>query len=262
MRAILLAAGRGLRLQQTSDAHWPKCLLRFGGTTLLERHLQLLEQGGVDEIVLALGFEPERVADELERIGRRSDVEVVLNPRFDLGSVLTVHTAADALTRGGDVLLMDADVLYDARIMTALVEGPRANRILIDRGFEPGDEPVKVCVKDGVAVEFRKRVAPGLAYDTIGESIGFMRFTEAAARRFAAIVAGYVDGGRADQPHEEAMRDLLLERSHDFEIGDVTGAPWIEIDFPSDLVRATDTILPRLRPLRDDTNSEHPKATP
>ena len=257
MRAIILAAGRGLRLQQT-DAHCPKCLLRFDGTTLLERHLRLLDEAGVDEVVLALGFEPERIEAELERIGRRADVEIVLNPRFDLGSVLTVHTTAAALTRGGEVLLMDADVLYDRRIMRALVADDHANRILIDRGFEPGDEPVKVCAKDGVVVEFRKRVAEGLEagldYDTIGESIGFMRFTETTARRFAAIVADYVDRGRSDQPHEEAMRDLLLE-GHDFDIGDVTGAPWIEIDFPADIVRATDTILPRLQSLDQDNDN-------
>lgn len=258
MRAIILAAGRGLRLQQTSDARFPKCLLRFDGSTLLERHLRLLDEAGVDDIVLALGFEPERIEAELERIGRRDDIEIVLNPRFDLGSVLTVHTTADALVRGGDVLLMDADVLYDARIMTALVADDHANRILIDRGFEPGDEPVKVCVKDGIAVEFRKRVAPGLGYDTIGESIGFMRFTEATARRFAAIVGDYVDNGRADQPHEEAMRDLLLEGGHPYDIGDVTGAPWIEIDFPADISRATDTILPRLQPLRHDNTRPRP----
>ena len=102
----------------------------------------------------------------------------MINPGYELGSVLTVHTTADALTRGGDVLLMDADVLYDARIVDALVAGPHADRMLIDRGFVPGDEPVKVCVKDGVVVEFRKQVAPGLDYDTIGESVGFFRFTE------------------------------------------------------------------------------------
>ena len=255
MRAIILAAGRGLRLQQSSDARFPKCLLRFDGTTLLERHLRLLDEAGVRDVVLALGFEPERIEAELVRIGRRDDVEIVINPRFDLGSVLTVHATAEPLVRGGDVLLMDADVLYDARIMSALVADAHANRILIDRGFEPGDEPVKVCVRNGVAVEFRKRVAADLAYDTIGESIGFMRFTEATARRFAAIVAGYVDGGRADQPHEEAMRDLLLEGSHPFDIGDVTGAPWIEIDFPADIARATDTILPRLQALQRPTRS-------
>ena len=46
MRAIILAAGRGSRLQQTTDRQLPKCLLTFGGRSLLERHLQLLEAAG------------------------------------------------------------------------------------------------------------------------------------------------------------------------------------------------------------------------
>jgi len=56
MRAIILAAGRGLRLQQPEDQQSPKCLLEFGGKSLLERHLLLLKSAGVTEIVLALGF--------------------------------------------------------------------------------------------------------------------------------------------------------------------------------------------------------------
>ena len=33
------------------------------------------------------------------------------------------------------------------------------------------------------------------------------------------------------------------------EVADVTGAPWTEIDFPNDLVRATEESLPLLQPL-------------
>jgi choline kinase len=249
MRAIILAAGLGLRLQQPPQAQFPKCLLQFDGMSLLERHLQMLETAGVTDVVLALGFQPESVQAELERINWPHRVETVLNPRFDLGSVLTVHTVAEALTRGGDVLLMDADVLYDERILSALVAGETVNRLLIDRDFEAGDEPVKLCLKDGVPVELRKQLAVNLEYDTIGESVGFFRFREETAQRFAQIVAGYVDSDRANMPHEEAVRDLLLERSQVFDTADVTGAPWIEIDFPNDVARASAEILPQLQPL-------------
>lgn len=247
MRAIILAAGVGLRLQQPPEAQFPKCLLRFDGTTLLERHLRVLEAAGVDEIVLALGFQAGKVEEELKRLGRRA--EIVVNDRYDLGSVLTVHTVADAMTRGGDVLLMDADVLYDDSILHALVANPdqQVDRLLIDRDFEAGDEPVKLCVKDGVPVELRKQLAAGLDYDTICESVGFFRFSEDTARRLAAIVAGYVDSGRANMPHEEAVRDLLLEGGRTFDVADVTGAPWIEIDFPNDVARATEDVLPMIQ---------------
>lgn len=249
MRAIILAAGSGLRLQQQPGKQFPKCLLRFENVTLLERHLRLLEAAGVTEVTLALGFQPEQVKAELARIGWPHAVQIVLNPRFDLGSVLTVHCAADALVRGGDVLLMDADVLYDERILAPLVAGASANRLLIDRAFEEGDEPVKLCLRDGVPVELRKQVAAGLQYDAMGESVGFFRFDESAAQRFAQIVQGYVEHDRAHLPHEEAVRDLLLERGAQFGTADVTGAPWIEIDFPGDVARATQQVLPQLRPL-------------
>jgi choline kinase len=103
MRAVILAAGRGLRLQQADDRQMPKCLLQFGGMSLLERHLRILKNVGVDEIVLALGYRHERVEAELDRLRWQPRPEVVLNARFALGSVLTVHTAAEAMTRGGDV---------------------------------------------------------------------------------------------------------------------------------------------------------------
>ncbi|HEY7887449.1 MAG TPA: NTP transferase domain-containing protein [Steroidobacteraceae bacterium] len=247
MRAIILAAGRGSRLQQAGGRQLPKCLLSFGGRSLLERHLRLLEAAGVEEIVLALGFHHELIEAELARIGGRSPPEIVLNPRFELGSMLTVHCAAEPLTRGGDVLLMDADVLYHERIMAALTAGRGPiNRVLIDREFETGEEPVKVCVSAGVPIELRKRIEPGLQYDTIGESVGFFRFDEQAARRLAAIVSDHVASSRAHLPHEEAVRDLLREGSQSFEVCDVTGAPWIEIDFPADVARATSEVLPQV----------------
>jgi len=250
MRAIILAAGRGLRLKQPEDRQLPKSLLRFGGKTLLERHLILLRDAGVQEVVLALGFRRELIHDELERLRWEPRPETVVNERFDLGSVLTVHTAAEALTRGGEILLMDADVLYDARILDALVAGRQSvNRLLIDREFEPGDEPVKLCLRGGVPVELRKQLPAELAYDTIGESVGFFRLAPAGARRLAALVAGYVERDLSHMPHEEALRDLILERSHPIEVADVTGAPWIEIDYDADVARAEREILPELQSL-------------
>jgi len=250
MRAIILAAGRGLRLQLPEDRQLPKCLFRFGGMSLLERHLRLLRNAGVTEIVLALGFRHELVEAELDHLAWRPRPKIIVNPGFDLGSVLTVHTVSEAMTRGGEILLMDADVLYDARIMSALVGDRRPiNRVLLDREFEAGDEPVKLCVRDGVPVELRKQIAPDLQFDVIGESVGFFRFDATGARRLAALVAAYVDSGRSYMPHEEAVRDLFLERSLKIEVTDVTSAPWIEIDYVEDVARATREIMPLLEPI-------------
>lgn len=250
MRAIILAAGRGLRLQQPEQEQIPKCLLQFDGKTLLERHLILLKSVGIDDVTLALGFQHELIEAELKRLNWQPSPEIFVNSYFNLGSVLTVHTVADAMTRGGDLLLMDADVLYDIDILNALVENHQStNCLLIDCNFEAGEEPVKLCMRDGVPIELRKKLSTDLAYDTVGESVGFFRFNESTARRLAAIVQEYINGDRAHMPHEEAVRDLLQECNHVFEVRDITETSWMEIDFPKDIIRAKNEILPQLKPL-------------
>ena len=57
----------------------------------------------------------------------------------------------------------------------------------------------------------------------------------------------YLGQGRRHEPYEEAIRDALLtspRRTFAFE--DITGLPWIEIDFAADVDRAEAVILPRI----------------
>ena len=46
--------------------------------------------------------------------------------------------------------------------------------------------------------------------------------------------------------YEEAIRDLILEGPQRFGAEDVGDLPWTEIDFPDDVVRAREIILPQL----------------
>lgn len=249
MRAIILAAGMGKRLTPAGQTPPPKCLLRFGGHSLLERHLRLLRSVGIDEVALVTGYAQEQIVAELDALSWTPRPQLLHNPGFGLGSVLSVHVAREILSAGDDIVLMDADVLYDSRILGPLSADAQVDRIPYDSAFTPGDEPVKLCLDQGRIVELRKRVALQLHYDTVGETVGFFRFTADTARRLAAIVAGYIDGDRTDRPHEEALRDLFLEMPHGFDVVDIAGAPWLEIDFPADIERARDEVLPRLLPL-------------
>jgi N-acetyl-alpha-D-muramate 1-phosphate uridylyltransferase len=51
MKAIILAAGRGMRMRPLTD-HTPKPLLKVRGKALIEWHLLALAQGGVREVVV------------------------------------------------------------------------------------------------------------------------------------------------------------------------------------------------------------------
>ena len=55
MKAIILAAGVGKRLGDSVTEH-PKCLLDLGGRTLLERMLDALDEVGVRDITVSVGY--------------------------------------------------------------------------------------------------------------------------------------------------------------------------------------------------------------
>lgn len=246
MRAIILAAGVGKRLGGAGDP--PKALLEFGGKSLLARHIEILRYFGVEDATLAIGYKAEMVEKELAKLGAEDFASCVLNPDYEAGSIVSLWAVCGALASGADILLMDADVLYDYRLMARLMGSRHANCFLMDRAIEPGEEPVKLCVRGGELVDFHKTVRN--AYDYCGESVGFFRFSPAVAARLAEKSDAYVTGGRGKEWYEESIRDLLLDSAPGtFGFEDVTGLPWIEIDFPEDVVKATCEILPRLAQL-------------
>ena len=246
MRAVILAAGLGWRLGG-GEEQLPKCLLVFDGRSLLHRHLDALRGVGITHVSIGVGYRADAIEQEIARVAAGMQVQLVFNPDYRDGNVVTLHTLRAAMTAGEDVVLMDADVLYHADLLSRLAASGQANCFLLDRDFEAGDEPVKLCVAANRLVEFGKQIVTGIGYDTVGESVGFFKLSAAMARRLAVRAEQYVRQGRRDAFYEDALRDLLLRDPEAFGFADITGIPWIEIDFPQDIQRAETEVLAHIR---------------
>jgi choline kinase len=239
--AIILAAGVGRRLGHAV----PKVLLEFGGKSLLDRHLTALHANDVRRIAITVGHRPDLIRAELRRLGILDRVVLVENPRYREGSVVSLAAQRAQLAAGNPVLLMDGDVLYDSRMLARLLQATPENVLLFDQAIEPGEEPVKICLRGEVIVDFDK--VPEHAHDRRGESVGFFRFSAGMAAALAERATAYVDGGCAGAEYEAAIRDLILAHPDRFGCEDISDLPWTEIDFEADVVRARQDILPRLQ---------------
>jgi choline kinase len=239
--AILLAAGVGRRLA----AGAPKVTLDFAGKSLLARHIAALEANGVTDIAITVGYRADLIRDELARIGAGDRVKLIENPRYREGSVVSLWAQRARLAAGMTVLLMDGDVLCDARMIERLLAAPPENVLLLDRAIEPGDEPVKICLRGGEIVDFAK--LPQHPHDRHGESVGFFRFSADMAAALGERVSAYVDEGRGASEYEAAIRDLILRSPDRFGCEDISDLPWTEIDFDFDVVHARQNVLPKLQ---------------
>jgi choline kinase len=241
-RAVILAAGRGRRLGEGFPA---KALLPFGGRSLLARHIAILEEFGVNDIVVTVGHQKQALCDEVAPLGGATRILLIDNPSFRDGSIVSLWCAREILRSRQPILLMDADVLYDRRLMARLLGSLHENCFLLDRAIEPGEEPVKLCISDGRVVDFSKR--PQMPHEWHGESVGFFRFSPDVAAELADRVEAYIADERIRAEYEEPIRDMVLARGgRGFGFEDITGLPWIEIDFPEDVRRAETAVLPEL----------------
>ena len=237
MKAVMLAAGVGRRLYGDGNDNLPKALLRFDGKTLLARHVEILREFGIDELVLVIGHRKEDLLAEAAAVAPDGFVRSVFNPRFNEGPIVSLWTAGEEMRSGDEILFMDADVLYPPEMMGRLLHSPHENCFVMDHDFEPGEDPVKICLRDGVVVDFGKKVTED--HDDIGEWPGFLRMSADISTKVADAAQAYIDNGEIHITYEEAMRDVLhAEPPGAFGYEDITGIPWIEIDFPEDLSRA------------------------
>ncbi len=241
MNAVILAAGRGRRLGKAADGR-PKCLVMIGGRTILGHQLSALEGCGVDQYTVVVGYRAGEVIDEAKRfVGDR--VRFVFNPIFD--ETNTSYSLWLALNEMRDSFFyLNGDVLFHREVMERLSASPFPSVLALELK-ECGDEEVKVELEGYRAVKVSKQIAPESA---VGEFIGVAKFSAELAedmhRHLERLAARIQDR----QAYFEKGLEMTLD-DHFVSVVDVTDLPAIEIDFPEDLRRAREIIMPGIRRL-------------
>lgn len=250
----MLAAGIGARLGLASTESSAKVLLRFGGKSLLQHHIDIFRRLGIDELVLGVGYHHQDIEREIAALGAQDFVRTVFNADYEEGNIVTLWALREELDCGEPVLLMDADVLYDEKLLERLINSRHQNCFLLDRGFDPGDEPVKLCIRDGEIIEFRKWLSA--EFEFCGESVGFFKLSAAVAKKIIIQTEHYIRLDRRQEPYEEAIRDVLLTAPrHTFAFEDITNMPWVEIDFAADIEHANNVVLPLIQKAKSEQGS-------
>lgn len=245
----MYAAGAGIRLKSAVGTI-PKILLEFGGKTLLEWHAQRLSEANVERLTVVTGYEYQLVDQHLARLRElyRLDLRSLVNPLFTEGSVLSMAASIPALQNlraGEPVLLMDGDVLYPNQFLHQLIDSPHRTALLVDRNYSTADDdPVLVPIAGCKPFDFVK-LWKGEA-DMVGESIGFFKIAHDDLPELIAITLNMSAGGRSAS-YDDVLRQMVQAGRFGHE--DVTGLPWIEIDFPADMERAAREVLPAIAAL-------------
>lgn len=161
MKVIILAAGKGSRLGKYTGGA-PKCLLKLGSESILEREIRLLCQAGIpnENIYVVGGYHYEMLNPIAPNL--------IINDQFDtkdnaysLG--LALETVVD-----DDVLVLDADLCFETDLLNEIINETYKN-VLLSKISHDLDESTGIVIgEDGFVKAIGKQYTnTGLVYVSI-----------------------------------------------------------------------------------------------
>lgn len=229
MKALILAAGLGTRLAPITNDR-PKSLVPVNGQPILFKQIDNLHRNGIYNITIVSGYK----ADMLEKTvhDKYPEIQIIESVNYaGTNNMYSAYIAWDILYNH-EFLMMNADVFYDASVITTLMEYKGKNAIVTDIGIYL-EESMKVVEKGGRLVQISKTIAPE---DALGSSIDVYKFSAEGSKAFFDKCAEYIECKKELKLWSEvALNDILAEI--EFKACPLNGR-WFEIDNHDDLAAA------------------------
>ena len=239
VRAIILAAGTASRLRPLTS-NTPKCLLRVGERTLLQRSMDALIQNGIRQFVIVTGYLHEMIEDFVRQTYANSiSVSFIHNELYETTNNIYSLWLARPEADGRDVLLLDSDLLYDPKIIARVLADTHDNVLTLIR-HELGEEEMKVVMAcDGNITEISKTCDPALA---AGESLGIERMSGNYTAELYKELDIMMNREHLENKFYELAFQRLIAEGHTFSVLDVTDLFSCELDTVEDFENAKQRI--------------------
>lgn len=240
-KALILAAGLGTRLAPITNEK-PKSLVPVNGKPILLKQIENLKMNGIMDITIVSGYK----ADVLEKTVHEKYPEINIVESMDYATTNNMYSAylgIKAMFSDGDIrpfYMMNADVFYDASIITSLERDERSNLIVVDMG-RYNEESMKVVEKNGRIVEISKEITPE---DALGCSIDVYKFGIDGGKAFLNRCVEYIEKRKelkmwSEVALNDVLKDVFFQASH-------LDGRWLEIDNHEDLVAAEMLFMERM----------------
>lgn len=227
MKAVILAAGVASRLRPLTD-NTPKCLLKVGDKSILERTIDNISANGITDIVVVTGYLKEMIEDFLINKYSELNFTFIFNEKYDsTNNIYSLWMTKEELL-GHDMLLLDSDIVFDSRIIGLLINSDHENCLAVRSDHKLSEEEIKLLLNDdGSIKEISKVVDPNAA---VGESIGIEKFEKKFVwRLFTILDIKILDNHEVNIFYEAAFQNAMNSGAKIYPV-DVENYKCMEID--------------------------------
>ncbi|WP_342433593.1 NTP transferase domain-containing protein [Neobacillus sp. FSL H8-0543] len=229
-QAVILAAG------EKAEFDRPACLLPIKDTTLLERTITILENQGIEKIIIVTGYKKEAFG-KAEFLNDKTNIHFVENPRYLwTGSMYSLAAAAEYIT--DDFILFEDDILIEERAISEVLDHPGRDCVLITKESGSGDDAF-IELHNGFLFKISKDIHQLNSID--GEMTGITKFSYEVYQEMLCFY------GKNKNPYVN-YEYLLLDVSRKIDIGilKIADLIWAEIDDREQHSKVLDKFYPLL----------------
>jgi choline kinase len=229
MKAIIMVAGIGSRLTKKVK-HLPKCLLAFGGETILARNVRLLKSNGIKDIIVVAGYRAGLVQEEIGE-----SVNFIMNPFFRVtNSLASLWFVLNYFDLYDDLIVFNGDVVYEEGILHKALEAKNSPTMLIDTSvIENADYRLKI--QNDYIINQGKELSNE---ETSGEYVGIAKLGKDFVPIYLSRVKDFVEKQeKYNMWWEEALFAIRDEFKMKIYVADVNGLFWAEADYVEDIER-------------------------
>ncbi len=243
MKAVITAAGSGMRLRPLTE-HTPKCLLDIGGYTTLGLSMENILAYGIDEFVLVVGFEHNKIREYLKNNYPAAKVEYILNEDYETTNSLYSFWMTRESIKEDSLLLLDGDIIFAKSVVEKVLNCKHENCLSYRNNIEVVEEDMKLIVdENGIVTQISKKIDLGVAS---GESIAIQKFSTKGVKMLVDAADELVIREKiVDDWYEGAFQRMI---DNGAEIGSVAvdQSSCFEIDTFEDMDYAKKYIIPTL----------------
>lgn len=236
MKAIILAAGMASRLRPLTN-NTPKCLLKIGERSLLQRSIDALINNGIKEFVIVTGYLHNQIEDFVKQQYPDINISFINNEVYDSTNNIYSLWLARPIAEGKEILLLDSDLLYDPEIITRILNTNAENILTLIR-HDLGEEEMKVVTDggtNGIIKEISKTCSPSNA---VGESLGIEKMSTSYTTALYQELEPMMNQEHLENVFYEKAFERLIPKGHTFKVLDVTDLFSCELDTVEDFQNA------------------------
>lgn len=235
--AVIMAAGLGTRFGKMTETV-PKGFVECGGMSMVERSIRTLIDCGITRIIIGTGY----LKEKYEELGKRyPQITCVFSPRYaETNSMYTLYNCREQIGND-DFLLLESDLIFEKKAITALLECPEPDTMLITPVTKFQDQ---YYVEYGEGNRLTRCSTNSADLDAKGELVGIHKLSSPF---YHAMCADYARKA-AEKPKLGYEYELLTMSQEIMKVHVlcVPGLKWYEIDDCDDLAYAEEHILPHL----------------